>query len=158
MKRTFLYILAALLAASCKNSSVKIIRVKAISPSSLSLLSHYAISPKPLQAITSTLSAWFPKEVAGNLTLPPATRRSCQEQSLLRIGSSVLNKTWMDKLTDNAPHLQFFDTSRGIDLIYDSSHAHHHHDADEPHAHDSIQDDEHQHLFWCGTTRLEFCL
>ena len=36
--------------------------------------------------------------------------------------------------------------SRGIDLIYDSSHAHHHHDADEPHAHDSIQDDEHQHL------------
>lgn len=53
----------------------------------------------------------------------------------------------MDKLTDNAPHLQFFDTSRGIDLIYDSSHAHHHHDADEPHAHDSIQDDEHQHLW-----------
>ena len=32
MKRTFLYILAALLAASCKNSNVKIQRVKAISP------------------------------------------------------------------------------------------------------------------------------
>lgn len=50
----------------------------------------------------------------------------------------------MDKLTDNAPHLQFFDTSRGIDLIYDSSHAHHHHGNDEGHTHDSIQHDEHQ--------------
>ncbi len=59
----------------------------------------------------------------------------------LRIGFIGFEQTWMDKLTDNAPHLQIFDTSRGIDLIlqediYDESeeNGHHHdHNGPEPH-------------------------
>ena len=35
----------------------------------------------------------------------------------LRIGFIGFEQTWMDRLTDNAPHLQVFDTSHGIDLI-----------------------------------------
>ena len=121
MKRTFLYILAALLAASCKNSSVQ---------------NNKSEGDKPVITVTIEPLRYFTEAIAGD---------NFNVISMVPKGSSP-EKTWMDKLTDNAPHLQFFDTSRGIDLIYDSSHAHHHHDADEPHAHDSIQDDEHQHL------------
>lgn len=32
------------------------------------------------------------------------------------------------KLTDNAPHLQFFDMSENVELILDDTHAHHHKD------------------------------
>lgn len=49
----------------------------------------------------------------------------------LRIGFIGFEQTWMDKLTDNAPHLQVFDTSQGIDLILQEGHPHESH-ADEP--------------------------
>ena len=47
----------------------------------------------------------------------------------LRIGYIGFEQTWMDKLTANAPHLKVFDTSKGIDPIYEkgNSHAGHHH-------------------------------
>lgn len=53
-----------------------------------------------------------------------------QSKAYFRIGYIGFEQTWMDKLTDNAPHLQFFDMSQGVDLIYDDTHIHHH-DADE---------------------------
>lgn len=59
----------------------------------------------------------------------------------LRIGFIGFEQTWMDRLTDNAPHLQVFDTSHGIDLIlqeglHEESHAdepYHIHSGPEPH-------------------------
>ena len=59
----------------------------------------------------------------------------------LRIGFIGFEQTWMDRLTDNAPHLQVFDTSRGIDFIFpdglheEEAHAEdgHSHQGPEPH-------------------------
>lgn len=54
----------------------------------------------------------------------------------LRIGYIGFEQAWMDKLTSNAPHLKVFDTSKGIDPIYEEEHNHgdHHHGGGiEPH-------------------------
>lgn len=45
-------------------------------------------------------------------------------EAYLRIGHIGFEQVWMDKLTDNAPHLQVYDASQGIDLIFAP---HHHH-------------------------------
>lgn len=44
-----------------------------------------------------------------------------QSKAYFRIGYIGFEQTWTDKLTDNAPHLQFFDMSEGIGLIYDDA-------------------------------------
>lgn len=54
----------------------------------------------------------------------------------LRIGYIGFEQAWMDKLTANVPHLKVFDTSKGIDPIYEEGHDHegHHHEGGiEPH-------------------------
>lgn len=147
MKRTFLYILTALLAVGCKNSSVQ---------------NHKNNDDKPVITVTIEPLRYFTEAIAGDNfsiismvpkgsspeTYDPTPQQLvdlAKSKAYFRIGYIGFEQTWMDKLTDNAPHLQFFDTSRGIDLIYDSSHAHHHHGNDEGHTHDSIQHDEHQH-------------
>ena len=59
--------------------------------------------------------------------------KSC---AFLRIGYIGFEQAWMDKLTSNAPHLKVFDTSKGIDPIYEEEHNHgdHHHGGGiEPH-------------------------
>lgn len=50
-------------------------------------------------------------------------------KAYFRIGYIGFEQIWMDKLADNAPHLQFFDMSEGIDLIYEKTH----HTGVEPH-------------------------
>ena len=143
MKRTFLYILTALLAVGCKNSSVQ---------------SHKNNDDKPVITVTIEPLRYFTEAIAGDNfsiismvpkgsspeTYDPTPQQLvdlAKSKAYFRIGYIGFEQTWMDKLTDNAPHLQFFDTSRGIDLIYDSSHAHHHHGNDEGHTHESIQHD-----------------
>ena len=147
MKRTFLYILAALLAMSCKNNSVQ----------------NKNEDDKPVITVTIEPLRYFTEAIAGDNfnvvsmvpkgsspeTYDPTPQQLvdlAKSKAYFRIGYIGFEQTWMDKLTDNAPHLQFFDTSRGIDLIFDSSHVHHHHGDDEAHAHDSIQEDEHHIL------------
>lgn len=49
-----------------------------------------------------------------------------QSKAFFRIGYIGFEQAWADRLADNAPHLQFFDLSRGVDLIYDETHAHLH--------------------------------
>lgn len=54
----------------------------------------------------------------------------------LRIGYIGFEQAWMDKLMANAPHLKVFDTSKGIEPIYEEGHDHgdHHHEGGiEPH-------------------------
>ena len=58
-----------------------------------------------------------------------------QSKAYFRIGYIGFEQTWTEKLTDNAPHLQFFDMSQGVDLIYDNTHVHHH----------AANEKEHQH-------------
>ena len=122
MKRTFLYILAALLAASCKNSSVQ---------------NNKSEGDKPVITVTIEPLRYFTEAIAGDNfnvismvpkgsspeTYDPTPQQLvdlAKSKAYFRIGYIGFDQTWMDKLTDNA--------------------------ADEPHAHDSIQDDEHQHL------------
>ena len=147
MKRTFLYILTALLAMSCKNNSVQ----------------NKNEDDKPVITVTIEPLRYFTEAIAGDNfnvvsmvpkgsspeTYDPTPQQLvdlAKSKAYFRIGYIGFEQTWMDKLTDNAPHLQFFDTSRGIDLIFDSSHVHHHHGDDEAYAHDSIQEDEHHIL------------
>jgi len=67
-----------------------------------------------------------------------------QSKAYFRIGYIGFEQTWMDKLTNNAPHLQIFDMSKSIELIQDTlDHDHegsdhkqeegHHHGSVEPH-------------------------
>lgn len=43
-----------------------------------------------------------------------------------RIGYIGFEQVWLDRLLENTPHLQVFDTSKDIDLILDNSHQHAH--------------------------------
>ena len=61
-------------------------------------------------------------------------------KAYFRIGYIGFEQTWMDRLMNNTPHIQVFDTSKGIDLILnndDHAHGHNSHDghihAVEPH-------------------------
>ena len=54
-------------------------------------------------------------------------------KAYFRIGYIGFEQTWMDRLMNNTPHIQVFDTSKGIDLILnndDHGHAHGHNSHD----------------------------
>lgn len=53
-----------------------------------------------------------------------------KSQAYLRIGYIGFERAWIKKLQANAPHLIFFDTSKGINLLNDDCHA------DDGHSHD----------------------
>ena len=44
-----------------------------------------------------------------------------QSKAYFRIGYIGFEQTWTEKLTDNAPHLQFFDMSENVELILDDT-------------------------------------
>lgn len=62
-----------------------------------------------------------------------------KSEAYFRIGYIGFELMWMDKLTGNAPQMQIFDTSKGINLIEDkqnheeSENGDHHHGGIEPH-------------------------
>lgn len=53
-----------------------------------------------------------------------------------RIGYIGFEKTWLDRLMENAPHMQIFDTSVGVDLIYDT---HIHGEGEHAHVHEGVE-------------------
>ncbi len=60
----------------------------------------------------------------------------------LRIGHIGFEQAWMEKLSDNAPHLPIYDTSKGIEFIREEGHSHgdHHHEGGiEPHVWNSTR-------------------
>lgn len=58
-------------------------------------------------------------------------------KAYFRIGYIGFEKTWLDRLIENTPHMQIFDTSVGVNLIYDS---HHHCNADgHQHVHEGVE-------------------
>lgn len=60
-----------------------------------------------------------------------------ESRAYFRIGHIGFEKVWMDKLQNNNPHLQIFDTSLGVDLIREDGPHHgeedHNHGGVEPH-------------------------
>ena len=84
-------------------------------------------------------------------------------KAYLRIGYIGFEQTWMDRLMNNTPHIQVFDTSKGIDLILNNgehNHAAGHHDHDghnhavEPHIWNSTTNA----LILAGNTFKALCM
>lgn len=54
-----------------------------------------------------------------------------ESKAYLRVGYIGFEQVWMDRLMNNTPHIQVFDTSKGIDLILDNS-EHNHNPGEHP--------------------------
>lgn len=53
-------------------------------------------------------------------------------KAYFRIGYIGFEQTWAEKLAENAPHLQFYDLSEYVELIYDAAHDHREHSPIDP--------------------------
>lgn len=132
MKKIYLLLLIALLTVSCKQAGSQ---------------QAQSDDDKPIITVTIDPLRYFTEAIAGDQftvvsmvpkgsspeTYDPTPQQLidlAKSKAYFRIGHIGFEQTWIDKLTDNAPHLQFFDTSQGVDLIYDDSHPHIHHDGD----------------------------
>ena len=127
-----------LLLAACKPGGEK----KADTPDDKPVIT---VSIEPLRYFTEAIAgdrfdvvSMVPKGSSPETYDPtPAQLMSLsQSTAYLRIGFIGFEQTWMDRLTDNAPHLQIFDTSHGIDLIFpDGLPEEEPHAAEDGHAH-----------------------
>lgn len=96
---------------------------------------------QPILTVTMEPQRYFTEAIAGNKfnvismvpkgsspeTYDPTPSQLValgDSKAYLRIGYIGFEQTWMERLLDNTPHLQVFDTSKGIDLIMDTSHNH----------------------------------
>lgn len=144
MKKIYILFLIAFLVVSCKPAGSQ--KVK-------------SGDDKPIITVTIEPLRYFTEAIAGDRfkvvsmvpkgsspeTYDPTPQQLidlAQSKAYFRIGHIGFEQTWMDKLTDNAPHLPFFDTSVGVDLIYDDSHPAHHHDAE---GEESAEEGGHHH-------------
>ena len=143
MRKLYLLLLIGLLAVSCKPGNNKHNAPKDQKP-------VITVTIEPLRYFTEAIAgdqfsviSMVPKGTSPE-TYDPTPQQLidlAKSKAYFRIGYIGFEQTWTDKLTDNAPHLQFFDMSEGVDLIYDDSHSHHregeaehHHDGGvEPH-------------------------
>nr|WP_320057063.1 zinc ABC transporter substrate-binding protein [uncultured Bacteroides sp.] len=67
---------------------------------------------------------------------PQQLTQLSKSEAYFRIGYIGFEQSWMERLTDNAPHMNVFDTSKGVELIHETGHDHgdHHHPGGiEPH-------------------------
>lgn len=108
---------------------------------------------KPVIAVTIEPQRYFTEAIAGDKfdvisivpkgsspeTYDPTPQQLValgDSKAYLRIGYIGFEQVWMDRLVDNTPHIQIFDTSKDIDLILGDAHDHgdHQHAAGvEPH-------------------------
>lgn len=132
MNKVYILFLIAFLAASCKPSGNK---------------QAQSNDEKPIITVTIEPLRYFTEAIAGDQfkivsmvpkgsspeTYDPTPQQLidiAESKAYFRIGHIGFEQIWMDKLTDNAPHMLSFDTSIGVDLIYDNSHPTHHHNAE----------------------------
>lgn len=172
MKKTYLLLLIAILLVSCKQGGKQ----------------SKADDDRPVITVTIEPLRYFTEAIAGDRfkvismvpkgsspeTYDPTPQQLVDlagSKAYFRIGYIGFEQTWMDKLTDNAPHLQFFDMSEGVELIYDDTHAHHHEHGNESHAdgehteeahatQEHIAEEHHQHSgvephIWNSTTNAQ---
>lgn len=136
MKKIYFLLLVTILAVSCKPRSNR----------------SGNAGNKPVITVTLEPLRYFTEAIAGDRftvvsmvpkgtspeTYDPTPQQLvdlARSKAYFRIGYIGFEQTWTDKLTDNAPHLQFFDMSQGIDLIYDDTHTHRHAADDKEHRH-----------------------
>lgn len=142
--RTLLLLSSCLLVAACTGRASK---------------SNNGDEEKPVITVTLEPQRYFTKAIAGDKfkvvsmvpkgsspeTYDPVPQQLVSlgdSKAYFRIGYIGFEQTWMERLMNNTPHIQVFDTSKGIDLIlnngdHDHGHGHGPHDghthAVEPH-------------------------
>lgn len=140
--RTLLILSSCLLLAACTGRSAK---------------NGSGDGEKPIITVTLEPQRYFTEAIAGDKftvvsmvpkgsspeTYDPIPQQLVSlgnSKAYFRIGYIGFEQTWMDRLMDNTPHIQVFDTSQGIDLILNNDapeHGHSNHDghlhAVEPH-------------------------
>ncbi len=110
-------------------------------------------SDKPVITVTIEAQRYFTEGVAGDkfeveCLVPKGTspetydlatyqlEKLNKSRAYLRIGFIGVEQTWGKRMVDNAPKLDVFDTSRGINLIFEAGHSHgknHHVGSADPH-------------------------
>ncbi len=105
-------------------------------------------SEKPAIAVTIEPQRYFTEAIAGDKfdvvtivpkgvspeTYDPTPQQLVElgkSKAFFRIGHIGFEKVWMERLLENTPHIQDFDTSKDINFIFDE---HHHHHNDEAHS------------------------
>lgn len=108
---------------------------------------------KPVIAVTMEPQRYFTEAIAGDKfdvismvpkgsspeTYDPTPQQLVSlgdSKAYFRIGYIGFEQVWMDRLTDNTPHIQIFDTSKDVNLIFEDTRIHgdHEHAAGvEPH-------------------------
>jgi zinc transport system substrate-binding protein len=125
MKKIYFLILMGLIFASCKQGERK---AKGADDKPV-----ITVTIEPLRYFTESIAgdrftvvSMVPKGASPRLMIQRHSSWSnlAQSKAYFRIGYIGFEQVWANKLADNAPHLQFFDMSRGVDLIYDDSHYH----------------------------------
>ena len=113
MKKTYLLLLITILATSCKPGGSQ---------------TQNSNDSKPVITVTIEPLRYFTEAIAGDRftvvsmvpkgtspeTYDPSPQQLvdlAQSKAYFRIGYIGFEQSWIDRLTDNAPHLQFFDTS-----------------------------------------------
>ena len=126
LKHSILCILIAILAVSCKNGGTQ------AKPSDDKPI--ITVTIEPLRYLTEaiagdrfTVVSMVPKGSSPESYDPTPQQlvELSRSKAYFRIGYIGFEQVWLDKLTDNAPHLQFFDTSKGVELIADNTHIPH---------------------------------
>lgn len=127
MRKIYFLLLAAILAVSCKP--------KGGQSNDTGGKPVITVTLEPLRYLTEaiagnrfTVVSMVPKGTSPE-TYDPTPQQLvdlARSKAYFRIGYIGFEQTWTDKLTENAPHLQFFDMSEWVELIYDDTHAHAH--------------------------------
>ena len=107
---------------------------------------------KPVIAVTIEPQRYFTEAIAGDKfdvisivpkgsspeTYDPTPQQLVSlgdSKAYFRIGYIGFEQTWMDRLMNNTPHIQVFDTSKGIDLILNNDDHDHGHNSNDGHIH-----------------------
>ena len=136
MKKIYFLLLATILIASCKPKSDQSDKTggKPVITVTLEPLRYFT---EAIAGDRFTVVSMVPKGTSPE-TYDPTPQQLvdlAHSKAYFRIGYIGFEQTWTDKLTDNAPHLQFFDMSQGVDLIYDNTHSHRHVEDGKEHHH-----------------------
>lgn len=123
IKKIGVLVLLAAILLSCGNSSQKGKRILTVTIEPLRYFTEQIAGDK-FQVISMVPKGSSPE------TYDPTPRQLVdlsQSAAYFKIGHIGFEQTWMDKLQANVPDMKVFDTSEGINLIYDQPETHGNH-------------------------------
>lgn len=124
MKKLFIILLIIWVAGSCSSGKQRSQTEKADRPVITVTIEPLRYFTEAIAGETFQIVSMVPKGSSPE-TYDPTPQQLMDlvnSKAYFRIGHIGFEQIWMDKLADNAPHLQFFDMSEGVDLIYENTH------------------------------------